>query len=53
MFTDMLACAPDASKETIKQKYERIMTTANLVNDGEIIKFLGACEKKFSHMLSD
>jgi len=39
-FTDMLACAPDASKEIIRQKYDRIVSTANLVNDKEIREIL-------------
>lgn len=53
MFTDMLACAPDASKEIIRQKFERILSTANLVNDKEILQFLGACAKKFAQMLTE
>jgi len=53
MFTDMLACAPDASKEIIRQKYERILSTANLVNDKGILQFLGACAKKFAQMLTE
>jgi hypothetical protein len=53
MFTDMLACAPDASKEIIRQKYERILSTANLVNDKEILQFLDACAKKFAQMLTE
>lgn len=51
MFTDMLACAPDAPKEIIKQKFERLLTTANLINDKEIIKFLKACEVKFAQLI--
>jgi len=51
MFTDMLACAPDASKEIIRQKYDRIVSTANLVNDKEILQFLDACANKFSQLL--
>ena len=53
MFTDILACAPDASKEIIRQKYERILSTANLVNDKEILQFLDACAKKFAQMLTE
>jgi hypothetical protein len=53
MFTDMLACAPDAPKEIIKQKFERLLTTANLVNDKEITTFLKACEIKFSQFVSE
>lgn len=53
VFTDMLACAPDASKEIIRQKFERLLTTANLVNDKEIFKFLEACANKFSQLIND
>lgn len=53
MFTDMLACAPDAPKEIIKQKFERLLTTANLVTDKEITKFLEACAIKFSQFIID
>ncbi|MCI0453969.1 MAG: hypothetical protein L0Y68_03105 [Candidatus Dadabacteria bacterium] len=52
MFTDMLACAPDASKEIIKQKFERLLTTANLSNDKEILKFLEASENKFGYLIT-
>lgn len=53
MFTDMLACAPDAPKEIIKQKFERLLTSANLVNDREIIIFLEGCKIKFSQLITD
>lgn len=53
MFTDMLACAPDASKEIIRQKYDRIVSTANLVNDKEILQFLDACSNKFRQLLTE
>jgi hypothetical protein len=53
MFTDMLTCAPDASKEIIRQKFDRILSTANLVNDKEILQFLDVCAKKFAHMLTE
>lgn len=53
MFTDMLTCAPDASNEIIRQKFDRILSTANLVNDKEILQFLDACAKKFAQMLTE
>lgn len=52
MFTDMLACAPDAPKEIIKQKFEQFLTTAKLVKDKEILEFLKACETKFAKLLA-
>lgn len=51
MFTDMLACAPDASKEIIKHKFEHLLTTATLVNDREIRQFLKACVTKFAELI--
>ncbi|MBI3398338.1 MAG: hypothetical protein HY026_03780, partial [Deltaproteobacteria bacterium] len=51
MFTDLLACVPDAPKEIIKQKFERLLTTANLVNDKEITEILEACAIKFSQFI--
>jgi hypothetical protein len=50
MLTDLLGCAPDASKEIIKQKFDRLLTIANLTKDKEIIKFLNACDVKFSSL---
>jgi hypothetical protein len=51
MFADMLECAPDASKDIIKQKFESILSTANLINDSKINKFMNACKIKFKHLL--
>jgi hypothetical protein len=53
MFTDMLGCAPDASKDIIKQKFDQLLTTANLIHDEEIIGFLEACKIKFSQLITD
>lgn len=51
MFTDMLGCAPDASKEIIQQKFDHILTTANLVKDKEILRFLRGCAVKFANLI--
>jgi hypothetical protein len=53
MFTDMLGCSPDATKDIIKQKFDRLLTTAKLVNDSEIIKFLEVCSSTFSALLTE
>lgn len=53
MFTDMLGCAPDASKDIINQKFDQLLTTANLIDDKEIIEFLEACKIKFSQLITD
>jgi hypothetical protein len=52
MFTDMLVCAPDASKKIIRQKFEQLYSNAELVNDLEILDFLGACKGKFSDLVT-
>lgn len=52
MFTDMLVCAPDASKDIIKQKFEKLYSNAELVKDLEVIDFLNACKEKFRDITS-
>jgi hypothetical protein len=51
MFTDMLGCAPDASKEIIQQKFEHLLTIANLIKDNDILQFLKACATKFTKFI--
>ena len=51
MFTDMLSCAPDASKEIIQKKFDHLLTTANLVKDKDILQFLKACAAKFTKLI--
>ena len=51
MFTDMLVCAPDASKDIIRQKFEQLESNATLINDSEILDFLKACREKFSDLI--
>ena len=52
MFTDMLVCAPDASKDIIKQKFEKLYSNAELVKDIEVLDFLNACKEKFREITS-
>lgn len=51
MFTDMLICSPDASKEIIKEKFERLLATALLMENAEIIDFLNKCKDKFKSLI--
>lgn len=51
MFTDMLLCAPDASKIIIKQKFDQLCSNAELVNDIEILNFMSACKAKFGDLV--
>jgi len=51
MFTDMLVCAPDASKTIIKQKFDQLCSNAELVNDIEILSFVNACKERFNDLI--
>jgi len=52
MFTDMLGCSPDASRDIIRRKFDRLLATAKLVNDVEVIRFLDTCASAFSSILT-
>jgi hypothetical protein len=52
MFTDLLNCSPDAPPETIRTKFQRLLSNAELLGDAAVLKFLRACEKKFSNLMS-
>jgi hypothetical protein len=52
MFTDMLVCAPDTSKNIIRQKFEQLCSNAELINDTEILIFLKACKGKFADLVN-
>jgi hypothetical protein len=52
MFTDMLVCAPDSSKDIIKQKFERLYYNAELANDTEILNFLKVCSEKYKDLIT-
>lgn len=51
--TDMLNTSPDAPKEVITLKFNRLRSTAELVGDQDIMRFLKACAERFSHLLED
>jgi hypothetical protein len=51
MFTDMLICAPDTSRDVIRQKFEQLENNATLANDKEILCFLRACREKFHDLI--
>lgn len=50
-FTDMLNCSPDASRDLIRDKFDRLRATAELIQQRDLIDFLMACEKQFSDCL--
>jgi hypothetical protein len=52
MFTDFLNTSPDASPDIVRLKFERLLSTAELLGDGEILAFLRACESKFEQLMS-
>ena len=51
MFTDLLNCSPDAPLETIRMKFDRLLSIAELVNDRDVLDFLRSCEARFEHLL--
>ncbi len=51
MFTDLLNSSPDASIDTIRFKFDRLFSYAELVNDKEVIQFLTLCKEHFAHLL--
>lgn len=51
MFTDLLNCSPDAPSETIRIKFDRILSVAKLINDRAVINFLVACEANYPNLL--
>lgn len=53
MFTDLLKCSPDSPTETIKVKFDRLRSTAELVNDKQVLDFLAACNEQFGVLLND
>ena len=50
--TDMLNTSPDAPKEVIATKFARLQSTAELVGDPRIVRFLGACARAFPDLSS-
>ncbi len=46
-FTDMLSCSPDAPKEIVAAKLERLSSIAELSGDKAIIEFFSACRETF------
>ena len=50
--TDMLNTSPDAPREVIQTKFSRLRSTAELIGDSSIGKFLEACSKAFPDLLT-
>lgn len=51
MFTDLLYCSPDAPSDIIRKKFDRLLTTAELLGDQGILEFLSACRDRFAFLL--
>jgi hypothetical protein len=51
-FTDLLECSPDAPKQTMQMKFDRLQATAYVVQDETILAFLSACRSRFSEFLT-
>jgi hypothetical protein len=52
MFTDLLNCSPDAPPETIRTKFRRLLSNAELIGDEDILRFLKACGQQFSTLMT-
>jgi len=53
MFTDLLNCSPDSPSETIKVKFDRLSSIAEIVNDKQVLDFLAACKAQFGVLLNE
>ena len=51
MFTDLLNCSPDASIDTIRFKFDRLLSFAQLLNNKVVIEFLALCKERFADLL--
>jgi hypothetical protein len=51
-FSDLLECSPDAPKETIQTKFDRLRAMAHVVKDQDILSFLHSCEIRFQRLLA-
>ena len=52
MFTDLLNCSPDAPPDTIRAKFRRLLSTAELIGDKEMLQFLRLCEQQFGALMA-
>lgn len=52
MFTDLLNCSPDAPPATIRAKFRRLLSNAELIGNAELLNFLKACERRFSALMT-
>lgn len=51
--TDMLNTSPDAPQSIVVKKFRRLRSTAELVGDEEVLRFLDTCVTTFPELLSD
>lgn len=51
-FTDMLIISPDAPRDIITLKFDRLRSMAELVGDRDIKRFLEACAEAFTELLT-
>lgn len=51
-FTDLLECSPDAPKEILQTKFDRLLAIAYIVQNADILSFLESCKSRFSGLLT-
>ena len=49
---DMLNTSPDAPKDVVSKKFTGLRSTAELVGDEEVLRFLDACVRAFPGLLT-
>ena len=52
-FTDMLTCSPDAPRDVIIMKFQRLRAMAELVKNTEVTEFLSACASAFPVLIPE
>ena len=52
-FRDMLSCSPDAVSNVIAMKFGRLLATAELTGEEDVIRFLKACKQEFSYLFDN
>ena len=51
-FTNMLRCSPDTSPEVVRNRFERLLSTATEAEDEDVLSFLSSLQEMFSQLMS-
>jgi hypothetical protein len=50
MVADLLQASPDARRDVLRQKFNHLLSIAQLAGDNDVLAFLQACRKHFSSL---